>query len=184
MNAENARLDPVDVAILRELQNDGRIANKDLAAAVGIAPSTCLDRVARLRRVGAITGYSARVGAAAIGRPIEALLAVHVRPHARPLVDPFIAHVLALPETRSLHHTSGPDDFFVHVACASVQHLQSLVLDQFTARPEVARLQTHLIFATWEGSPLLPHDAADRVAGTRHTDRRRGGRDEAGGTKP
>lgn len=172
MNTENARLDPVDVAILRELQNDGRMPNKDLAEAVGIAPSTCLDRVARLRRIGAVTGYAARVSAQAVGRPIEALLAVQVRPHSRPLVDPFIAHVLALPETRSVHHTSGPDDYFVHVACGSVQDLQSLVLDQFTARPEVARLQTHLIFATWEGSPLLPYDAAESGADARAKQRR------------
>ena len=172
MNGESAKLDSVDIAILRELQNDGRMPNKDLAEKVGIAPSTCLDRVARLRRVGAITGYAARVGAEAIGRPIEALLAVQVRPHSRLLVDPFIAHVLALPETRSLHHTSGPDDFFVHVACGSVQDLQSLVLDQFTARPEVARLQTHLIFATWEGSPLLPY-AAEAVGGRRQDDGKR-----------
>jgi DNA-binding Lrp family transcriptional regulator len=173
MNGESARLDPVDIAILRELQKDGRIPNKDLAEAVGIAASTCIDRVARLRRVGAITGYAARVSAQAVGRPIEALLAVQVRPHSRPLVDPFIAHVLALPETRSLHHTSGPDDFFVHVACGSVQDLQSLVLDQFTARPEVARLQTHLIFATWEGSPLLPYDTPDAVGGKRRDDGKR-----------
>ncbi len=173
MNGENARLDPVDIAILRELQNDGRTPNKDLADKVGIAPSTCLDRVARLRRVGAITGYTARVSAQAIGRPIEALLAVQVRPHARAVVDPFIAHVLALPETRSLHHTSGPDDYFVHVACGSVQDLQSLVLDQFTARPEVARLQTHLIFATWEGSPLLPYDATGGAGSKDRVSRRR-----------
>jgi DNA-binding Lrp family transcriptional regulator len=163
MNGENARLDPVDLAILRELQNDGRIANKDLAAAVGIAPSTCLDRVARLRRIGAVTGFTARVSAHAIGRPIEALLSVQVRPHARPLVDPFVAHVLALPETRSLHHVSGPDDFIVHVACGSAQDLQRLVLDEFTARPEVARLQTHLIFSTWEGGPLAPYPVPDEV---------------------
>ncbi|MBP2181884.1 Lrp/AsnC family transcriptional regulator [Amycolatopsis magusensis] len=154
---QNVRLDSVDAEILRRLQNDGRMANKELAAAVGIAPSTCLDRVARLRRAGAITGYTAQVDPAAVGRPIEALLAVQVQPHARPLVDPFITHVLGLPETRAVHHVTGPDDFIVHVACGNSQDLQRLVLDEFTARPEVARLQTHLIFSTWPGGPLTPY---------------------------
>ena len=54
--ADSVRLDPVDLGILRELQNDARISNKELAAVVGIAPSTCLDRVARLRSAGVITG--------------------------------------------------------------------------------------------------------------------------------
>lgn len=155
--SKNPHLDSVDEAILRHLQQDGRIANKDLAAAVGIAPSTCLDRVARLRRTGVITRYTAHVDSHAVGRPIEALLAVEVQPHARPLVAPFVAHVLALPETRALHHVTGPDDFLVHVACGSSQDLQRLVLDEFTARPEVARLQTHLIFSTWHGGPMTPY---------------------------
>lgn len=157
VNTNNVQLDPVDIAILRELQRDGRIANKDLAAAVGIAASTCVDRVARLRRAGVITGYTAQIAPEAIGRPIQALLAVQVQPHARPLVDPFVAHVRSLPETLSVHHVAGPDDFVVHVACGSSQDLQRLVLDEFTSRPEVARLQTHLIFSTWNGGPLVPY---------------------------
>ncbi len=154
---EKVSLDSVDAAILRHLQNDARIANKDLAAAVGVAPSTCLDRVNRLRRTGVITGWSTDVDPAAVGRPIEALVMVQVQPHARPLVDPFVAHVRTLPEVRAVHHVTGPDDFVVHVACGSTQDLQRLVLDAFTSRPEVARLQTHLIFSTWKGSPLTPY---------------------------
>lgn len=157
MMSDNVRLDAVDVAILRLLQNDARIANKDLAAAVGVAASTCLDRVARLRRAGVIAGYTARVAPEAVGRAIQALLAVRVQPHARALVEPFVTHVLALPETRALHHVTGGDDFIVHVACGSTADLQRLVLDEFTARHEVARVETHLIFSTWHGGPLVPY---------------------------
>jgi DNA-binding Lrp family transcriptional regulator len=149
-------LDSVDVAILRALQNDGRIANKALAGLVGVAPSTCLERVARLRRAGVITGFTATVTPDAVGRTVQALLAVQVQPHSRPLVDPFVAHVLALPETIGMHHVTGADDFVVHVACPSTAALQRLVLDQFTARREVARVETHLIFSSWTAGPILP----------------------------
>ena len=149
-------MDSVDVAILRLLQNDARTTNRELAAAVGIAPSTCLDRVARLRESGVIVGQSLRVDPASIGRPVSAILAVRVLPHRRELVDPLVAHVLGLPETRALFHVSGPDDFLVHVAAASVPDLQRLVLDQFTARAEIAHVQTTLIFQHWDGGPLLP----------------------------
>ncbi|TCO60479.1 Lrp/AsnC family transcriptional regulator [Actinocrispum wychmicini] len=154
---DDVAFDSVDVAILRILQSDGRIANKDLAAAVGVAPSTCLDRVARLRRAGVITGYLAEVDAASMGRTVDALLAVQVQPHSRGVVDPFVAHVLALPETRAVHHVTGVDDFIVHVSCGSTRDLQRLVLDEFTTRPEVGRVQTHLIFGSWRGGPLLPY---------------------------
>jgi DNA-binding Lrp family transcriptional regulator len=154
---DEVSFDAVDVAILRILQVDGRVANKDLAAEVGVAPSTCLDRVARLRRAGVITGYAAEVDATAMGRTVDALLAVQVQPHSRHVVDPFVRHVLSLPETRAVHHVTGADDFIVHVSCGSTADLQRLVLDEFTARPEIGRVQTHLIFSSWQGGPLVPY---------------------------
>jgi DNA-binding Lrp family transcriptional regulator len=152
----SAELSAVDLEILRVLQNDARTSNKDLAAAVGIAPSTCLDRVARLRETGVITGQHAQVDAAKLGRPLEAFLFVQVRPHRRQLVDPFVADLLALPEVRAVYHLTGPDDFLAHVATSSAAELQRLVLDELTARDEVARVHTNLVFQHWSGGPLLP----------------------------
>ncbi|AHI01396.1 Lrp/AsnC family transcriptional regulator [Kutzneria viridogrisea] len=151
-----AQLDSVDLAILRALQNDARITNRDLAAAAGIAPSTCLDRVARLRSCGVITGSATKIDPAALGRPLQAMLFVRVQPHRRELVDPFVQHALAQPETRAVFHLTGPDDFLVHVAATSAADLQRLVLDEFTARQEVALVHTTLIFQQWDGGPLLP----------------------------
>lgn len=149
-------LDSVDLHILRLLQNDARMTNRRLAAAVGVAPSTCLDRVARLRRAGVIVGYDLRLDPAKLGRPLEALLAVQVRPHLRDLVGPFVERVRTLPEARVLFHLTGPDDFLVHVAVTGAADLQRLVLDEFTARSEVARVETRLIFQKWSCGPLLP----------------------------
>ncbi|KID31196.1 Lrp/AsnC family transcriptional regulator [Prauserella rugosa] len=149
-------LDPTDLRILTALQNNSRTPNKDLAAAVGIAPSTCLDRVNRLREAGIIRGYKLAVDPEKLGRPLQALLYVRVQPHRRPLVDPFVEHVLAQPETRELYHLTGPDDFLIHVAAENAAALQRLVLDELTARDEVALVHTNLIFQRWEGGPLLP----------------------------
>ncbi|MET9359520.1 Lrp/AsnC family transcriptional regulator [Streptomyces sp. NPDC006632] len=154
--AESVVLDPVDLHILRLLQNDARTTYRDLAAEVGVAPSTCLDRVARLRRAGVILGYQLRVDPAKLGRGLQALLSVQVRPHRRDLIGPFVERVRALPESRSLFHLTGPDDYLVHVTVADTADLQRLVLDEFTSRPEVARVETRLIFQQWECGPLLP----------------------------
>lgn len=154
--AESIVLDPVDLDILRILQNDGRTTYKDLAAAVGVAPSTCLDRVTRLRRSGVILGYQLRIDPAKIGRGLQALLSVQVRPHRRDLIGPFVERVRELPESRALFHLTGPDDYLVQVAVADTADLQRLVLDAFTSRPEVARVETRLIFQHWDCGPLLP----------------------------
>ncbi|MFH8610862.1 Lrp/AsnC family transcriptional regulator [Streptomyces sp. NPDC018029] len=156
--ADSVALDPVDLHILRLLQNDARTTYRDLAAQVGVAPSTCLDRVTRLRRSGVILGHQLRLDPAKLGRGVEALLSVQVRPHRRDLVGPFVERVRALPESLSLFHLTGPEDFLVHVAVAGPADLQRLVLDEFTARREVARVETRLIFQQWSCGPLLPPD--------------------------
>ncbi|GHJ48592.1 AsnC family transcriptional regulator [Catellatospora sp. TT07R-123] len=144
--AENVALDTVDLAILRALQNDARISNKDLAAKVNVAASTCLERVRSLQRRGVLVGFHAEADPAALGRPLQAYIAVRVRPHNRDVVEPFIRFALDLPETLALSHIAGPDDFLVHVAVRDAAHLQRLILDGFTSRREVAHLQTQLIF--------------------------------------
>jgi DNA-binding Lrp family transcriptional regulator len=153
---ESVVLDTVDLHLLRLLQNDARTTYRDLATQIGVAPSTCLDRVARLRRAGVILGHRLRLDPAKLGRGLEALLLVQVRPHRRELVGPFVDRIRALPESRSVYHLTGPDDYLVHVAVADMADLQRLVLDGFTSRHEVARVETRLIFQQWECGPLLP----------------------------
>ena len=152
---QNVILDSVDRALLDELQKDGRLANKVLAQRVGIAPSTCLARTQRLQNAGVIRGYSAQVDPAAVGRGLQAMLMVRLTTHSRPLLGPFVDWVRKLPQTRAVHHVSGPDDFLVHVACADTDELQRLVLD-FTARGEVGRVQTDLVFSSWTCGPVTP----------------------------
>lgn len=151
----DVRLDSIDLAILAELQHDGRVSNKTLARRVGVAPSTCLTRTQRLRDTGVIRGYQAQIDPAAVGRGLQAVLAIRLAAHSRPLLGPFVDWVRQLPATRAVHHVSGPNDFLVHAACADTDELQRLVLE-FTARPEVGRVQTDLVFASWPGGPVAP----------------------------
>ncbi|MET0136021.1 MAG: Lrp/AsnC family transcriptional regulator, partial [Kibdelosporangium sp.] len=138
---DSVDVDPVDLAILRVLQNDSRITNRALAELVGVAPSTCLDRVNRLRQAGVILDYTVRLSPAALGRPLLAFLAVRMGPHHRRLVQPFVEHVRTLAQVRALYHVAGPEDYLVHVATRDVEDLQTLVLDEFTTRTEVTSVR-------------------------------------------
>ena len=150
-------LDRIDFAILTILQKDARVANNRLAEAVGIAPSTCLERVRRLLRAGVLRGHHADIDPGAFGVGLEAMIAVRLRRHSRDLVDDFRAYVVELAEVRSVFHVTGGDDFLVHVAVRDSDHLRDLALDSFTTRPEVDHIRTQLIFQytpTWR-MPVL-----------------------------
>jgi DNA-binding Lrp family transcriptional regulator len=142
----SSTLDRTDFAILAALQNDARLSNKELAARVGLAPSSCLERVRRLRKTGVLTGFRALVDPGALGIAMQALVFVRLARHARRQVRAFREHALSLPETIAVYHVAGPHDFLVHVGVRDANHLRDLAMDAFTSRREVSRIETHLIF--------------------------------------
>ena len=139
-------LNRIDFAILAALQNDARLSNKELAARVGLAPSSCLERVRRLRGERVLTGFRAQVDPRALGIAMQALVFVRLARHARKQVVSFRQHALSLPETIGLYHVAGQHDFIVHVGVRDANHLRDVAMDAFTSRREVARIETHLIF--------------------------------------
>lgn len=151
-NNMRSKLDPtlidrIDREILAHLQNDARISNKELAARVGLAPSSCLARVRRLESSGALLGYHAEVDPRVHGVTLEALIAIRLEKHARTAIAAFERHVGTLPEVRGAFHVAGANDYLVHVAVRDAEHLRDFALSAFATRPEVAHMETSLIFS-------------------------------------
>jgi DNA-binding Lrp family transcriptional regulator len=146
-------LDRIDFEILAALRRDGRLSNKELAAHVDLAASTCLERVRKLHEAGVLEGYHAQVNHKALGIRLQAMIAVRLQKHSRDLVDDFRSYALTLPQVLSIFHVAGEHDFLIHVAVSDAESLRDLALDQFTTRPEVEQLETSLIFEharTWQ----------------------------------
>lgn len=161
-------LDRIDFEILSALQNNARLSNKELAARVGLAPSSCLERVRALEAARELRGYHAEVDPHALGIGLQALVFVRLRRHSRQRVDAFRRYALELPETTGLFHVTGEFDFLVRIALRDADHLRNLLMDSFTTRAEVSHLETHLIFE-YVRKPELPRLASPRgkVAGAR-----------------
>lgn len=164
MDLEDA-LDELDAALLRELQRDARRTNRDLADAVGVSASTALERVRGLRARGLIVGASLDLDLAQIGRPVQALIAVRIRPPSRAIIEAFRDWAAALPETIGLFVTSGTEDFLLHIAVADTDGLYSFVIDQLTQRREVADVRTNVVYE--HVRPRIIEPLRDRSARTR-----------------
>jgi DNA-binding Lrp family transcriptional regulator len=143
---ETAAVDELDSAIVGHLQRDARQSNRDLARTLGIAPSTCLERVRALRERGVITGYHAEISLAALNRHVQALLHVQIRPLSRPVISGFKQYLTGLPEVLSVFVVAGGDDFLVHVAVPSVEALHAFLMDNFSKRREVVGFRTSVIY--------------------------------------
>lgn len=149
-------LDRIDRAIVAALQKDGRRPNSTLAAEVGVAQSTCLERVRALRARGVIRGFRAEIALDALDRGLEAIVAVRVRAHARTLVEDFRAHALGLPEVVQVFHVTGADDFLLHVAVQNTDALRDFVLDRLASRPEVGHVETRVVYEHAQRPVLEP----------------------------
>ena len=148
-------LDDVDLVLLRTLSHDGRTPNADLAAAAGVAPSTALLRTRALRTRRVLRGTHADIDPAAVGRPLQALIAVRLHGHTRAHVDAFRTLAPQLPGALHVFHLAGQDDYLIHVAAADADALRALILDHITSHPAVRATQTQLVFEHLHGVGLL-----------------------------
>ena len=150
------RLDATDWAILDVLQDDARTSNRELAAAVHVSPSTSSERVRNLKADGVIRGYHADVDYGALGRHVQALTAITIRPPTREIIEAFRNWVSELPEIVGVFVVSGAADFLLHVAVPDTDALYAFVIDRLTEREEVADVNTSVVYEHIRRTVLEP----------------------------
>lgn len=154
-NPQSPALDDIDRTILAALLEDGRMTNAAIAARAGVAESTCAYRVRALRESGVIAGISARLDLASVGRPIQAVVKVHLSSHSRAHIDELFDRLVEIPGSLSVVHVAGDNDFHLHVAVASPERLRDLILEHITSHPAVTQTETQLVFEVREGAGVL-----------------------------
>jgi DNA-binding Lrp family transcriptional regulator len=146
MAGQATPLDRIDRQLLRLLSNDARMSNKELAAAVGLAPSTCHVRLQRLVGEGWLQGFHAAVRPEAFGIGMRAIVFVRIARHTATLLDAFREHVRGLPEVLDVFYVAGSHDFLVHVAVRDVEHLRRLVAERLSTHEAIGHVETSLVF--------------------------------------
>jgi DNA-binding Lrp family transcriptional regulator len=155
-------IDQIDFEIISALRNNARMTNKSLADQVGLAPSSCLERVRYLRARGYIRGAHIEVNLTALGLGLQAMVAIRLAQHSRVGLEAFQRYVLSFSEVLQVYHLSGANDFMVHIAVKDAETLRDFVLDSFAERPEVAHIETAIIYQevkNWDltdNQPRLP----------------------------
>jgi DNA-binding Lrp family transcriptional regulator len=149
-------IDRTDFAILGILQKDAQVSNKVIAHAVGIAPSTCHERIKRLETVGIIRGTHIEFDLKAYGVGLEAIFMLKLSKHDRQVVDRFMVEVATINEVRAVFLISGQYDVIAHVVVRDTNHLRDLALDHFTTREGVDQIETSIIYEAKFNFELRP----------------------------
>ncbi len=139
-------MDDLDRRILAAWATDARRSLRDIAAEVGVSPTTVHDRARALQRAGVVRGAHLDLDLGQLDRGVQALIAVRIRPPSRSNIESFRDWVRELPETVGVFVTSGRADFMVHVAVSSNDDLYAFVIDRLTSRAEIADVETSVIY--------------------------------------
>jgi Lrp/AsnC family leucine-responsive transcriptional regulator len=125
--------DKVDRAILQRLQEDGRIANIDLAEAVKLSPSSCLRRTKALEAAGLISGYRAELDRDKLGLGLTAFISLKVDQRSRQTSRDIEQALTAIPAVVACHIVAGDADFLVEAVVADFAAYERLLLDEILA---------------------------------------------------
>ena len=152
-----ARLDPIDRKILKELQDDGRITNVELARRVGISAPPCLRRVRALEEAGYIVGYRGLLDEKKLGYEVAVFAMVHLASQAETDLAAFEEFVRAQPLVRGCWMLSGEIDFVLKCVAPDLKTFQAFV-EKLTSAPNVRNVKTSLVLRQSKDAPIVPMD--------------------------
>ena len=156
-----ARLDAIDWKILKELQDDGRITNVELASRVGISAPPCLRRVRALEEAGYIKGYRALLDEKLLGYEVTVFAMVHLSSQAEADLNAFETFVRAQPLVRECWMLSGEIDFILKCVAPDLRTFQIFVAE-LTAAPHVRNVKTSLTLRISKNAAMVPMELARR----------------------
>lgn len=149
-------LDKFDLAILQELQREGRLTNAELAARVGLSAAPCWRRVRALEEGGFILGYRAELDRRKVGLGVMAFVRVDAERNTGDATRVLEEAIRKLPEVISCHYISGNGTFELTVVSPDLDSFSRFALNSLINLPNVKDLQTSFSLGEVKAAGLLP----------------------------
>lgn len=149
-------LDPTDRAILRELQQNARITNTDLAQRVDLSAPGVQKRLRKLEDSGVIRHYTAMVDPEAVGYDMLCFVQVTLQRHEPTAVDHFRQVIQTMAEVLECYHLTGEHDYLLKVVVRNRKHLETFLLDTLTPVPGMDKIRTSLVLNEIKATTAIP----------------------------
>ncbi|WP_342620336.1 Lrp/AsnC family transcriptional regulator [Rhodoferax sp. GW822-FHT02A01] len=149
-------LDQFDVAILNELQNDGRLTNAELAQRVGLSAAPCWRRVKALEESGYISGYRAEINRHKIGLGVLAFVRLDADRNSGDVLQALEEGIRSIPEIISCHYISGTGTFELQVVSRDLESFSQFARNVLINLPNVKDVHTSFSLGEIKASSALP----------------------------
>lgn len=149
-------MDALDRRIIAALQRDGRISVTDLAAEIGLSPTPCARRIARLEDAGIIKGYGARIDQNAVGLPVSVFIWVELETQSKEAVDAFERAVRGFERVMECHLMTGSRDILLRVVAADLTDFDRFLEERLMRVPGIRALRSSFALRTMVARAALP----------------------------
>jgi DNA-binding Lrp family transcriptional regulator len=153
---KRVKLDKIDRKILKNLQDNGRITNVELAKLAGISAPPCLRRVRALEEAGYINGYHARVDSQALGYGVVIFANVKLISQSETDLKKFEDRVRQWPRVRECFMLAGETDFLLKIVARDWDDYQHFLTEELTAAPNVTSVRSSLAIRAAKEEPGVP----------------------------
>lgn len=150
------KLDRIDRQILRDLQDEGRISNVDLAKRVNISPPPCLRRMRALEDAGYILGYHANLNPTAMDYHVTVFAQVSLSKHGDADLRAFTELVESWDMVRECHLMTGDYDVMLKIVAQDWDDYQEFLTETLTAAPNIEHVRSHLSVKATKNKPGVP----------------------------
>ncbi len=139
-------LDKIDYSILRQMQDNARISNADLARELDMAPSAVLERVKKLEQKNVILQYTTRLNPAALQQKLLAFISMKsAEGYGCSTTGKLLAEI---PEVQEVHHIAGEDCYLIKIRTADSASLMELMRNRFSKIPNILSTRTTIVLET------------------------------------
>lgn len=145
LETESYILDEKDTRILRALQNDARLTNKELAAKVHLSTTPTYERVKRLERLGFIRQYATILDAQKLNKGFAVFCSVKLRRLNSEAAIAFTTMVRDIPEVTECYNISGSFDYLLRIQAPDMKYYQQFLLNVIGHHENIATLESTFV---------------------------------------
>lgn len=153
MNSE--KLDHFDVLILRALQRDASLSQRQLAEAVGLSQNACWRRLRRLEKSGIIAGRTLLLSRNRLGLGLVVFVMVKTRHHSASWLQTFRQHVSSIPEVVDFFRIGGDYDYMLRIVTTDMASYDS-VYQRLIEKVELESVTSYFAMEAIEEQRALP----------------------------
>ena len=138
-------LDDKDTDILRALQQNARLTNKELAAKVHLSTTPTFERVKRLERLGFIKQYATILDANKLNKGFAVFCSVKLRRLNSEMALDFCRMVKEIPEVTECYNISGSFDYLLRIQAPDMRYYQQFLLNVIGRHDNIASIESTFV---------------------------------------